>query len=96
MVQPSLAPADRKHREEFAAFSIKHGHEAYRTILETLYGLWDGWNRDHFGHGNGDAISSSATGEDGNGDGNRDAISSSAAGKKRGNLAASGFPCQSP
>jgi hypothetical protein len=44
-----LTPADRKHREEFAAFSVKHGHEAYRAVLESLYQLWDGWNRDYFG-----------------------------------------------
>ena len=48
MAHPSLTPADRKHREEFAAFSIKHGHEAYRAILESLYTLWEGWNRDYF------------------------------------------------
>ena len=49
MTKPSLTPADRKHREEFATFSIKHGHEAYRAVLESLYALWEVWNRDHFG-----------------------------------------------
>ena len=36
MTKPSLTPADRKHREEFATFSVKHGHEAYRALLEGL------------------------------------------------------------
>jgi hypothetical protein len=49
MAHSTLTSADRRHREEFATFARRHGHEPYRPVMERLYDLWEDWNRDYFG-----------------------------------------------
>ena len=48
MSHAPLTPADRQHREAFAAYAKEHGHGPYRPLLERLYALWEDWNQSYF------------------------------------------------
>lgn len=48
MAATPLTPTDRKHREQFAKFAREHGHGPYRAVLDQLYALWEGWNKEYF------------------------------------------------